>query len=50
MVPLQVYVLWLHLIFNIALPLAVLVTLNKAIYDKLSQVRVSKSINGKSVN
>ena len=34
----QFYVMWLHLFFNILLPLAVLAFLNRAIYRKLRQV------------
>ena len=34
----QFYVMWLHLFFNILLPLAVLAFFNRAIYTKLHQV------------
>ena len=34
----QFYVMWLHLFFNILLPLAVLAYFNWAIYTKLHQV------------
>ena len=34
----QFYIMWLHLFFNILLPLAVLVFFNRAIYTKLHQV------------
>ena len=34
----QFYIMWLHLFFNILLPLAVLAFFNRAIYTKLHQV------------
>ena len=37
--------MWLHLFFNILLPLAVLVFLNRAIYTKLHQVKLNKQRN-----
>ena len=36
----QVYVMWLHLLFNTILPFIVLVTMNTAIYRKLVSVRM----------
>ena len=36
----QFYIMWLHLFFNILLPLAVLAFFNRAIYRKLRQVEM----------
>ena len=36
----QVYVMWLHLLFNTILPFIVLVTMNTAIYRKLVSVKM----------
>ena len=37
----QVYVMWLHLIFNLFVPLIILIYLNTAIYKKLNQVQTN---------
>ena len=44
--------MWLHLFFNILLPLAVLAFLNRAIYKKLHQVEMNQQlmIRGKLAN